>query len=260
MRIPILAGRGFSAADVADTNTKIAMISAALAQRVWPNQSALGKQIRIGAADAPARTIVGVVGNVRHSGLDAETTMQWYIPERQMFFADNQEVLIVRTAGDPSAVSSAVRRVISSTQRAVVKTPTMDQVVSRRRASVVWPSCCSRIRHGRAAAGGRGDLRRARARVAERTRRDGVRSALGATPGTSSCWWSAKADVGHDWDQLDWRVVRAHAVPTNALFGVAPNDPATLVGVRVAVGCYGRRTFDSGDAGRPVDPSSFAGR
>jgi len=47
---------------------------------MWPNESPIGKGFRVGGLDAPIFTIVGVTGNVRHSGLDAKTTMQWYIP------------------------------------------------------------------------------------------------------------------------------------------------------------------------------------
>jgi putative ABC transport system permease protein len=238
MRIPILAGRGFTASDVADTNTKIAMVSAALAQRVWPNESALGKQIRIGGADAPARTIIGVVGNVRHSGLDAETTMQWYIPERQMFFADNQEVLIVRTTGDPSAVSSAVRRVISAIDptQPIVKLATMDQVVaasiSQRRLALVLFSAFATAAMLLAVAGIYGVLAGS---VAERTREIGVRSALGATPGNIIALVVGEGGrlaaigivLGLGGSFAMTRYIRT------LLFGIAPNDPATLVGVCV---------------------------
>lgn len=238
MRIPILAGRGFTAADVADTNTKIALVSAALAQRLWPKQNAVGKQMRIGGADAPKRTIVGVVGNVRHSGLDAETTMQWYIPERQMFFADNPEVLIVRTAGDPAMLAAPVRRAIAAIDRTqpIVKMATMDQVVaastSQRRLALVLFAAFAAAALLLAVAGIYGVLAGS---VAERTREIGVRSALGATPGNIIALVVGQGGrlaaigiaLGLGGSFALTRYLRT------LLFGITPNDPATLVGVCV---------------------------
>jgi putative ABC transport system permease protein len=236
MRIPILAGRGFTVADVADSNTKIALVSAALAQRVWPNQNPIGKQIRVGAADAPARTVVGVVGNVHHSGLDAAVTMQWYIPERQMFFADNQEVLIVRTTGDPAALAGPVRRAIAAIDatQPIVKMATMDQVVaastSQRRLALVLFAAFATAALLLAVAGIYGVLAGS---VAERTREIGVRSALGATPGKIIALVVGQggrlAAIGIALG-LGGSFALTRYLQT-LLFGIAPNDPATLVGV-----------------------------
>ena len=143
MRIPIIAGRDFTTANEIEGANKVALLSAALAERMWPNQSAIGRRIRVGGSDQPIRTIVGVTGNVRHTGLDAKTTQQLYIPERQGFFADNQEVLVVRTATDPAALAGAVRRAIAEIDptQPIVKIATMDQVVaastSQRRLALV---------------------------------------------------------------------------------------------------------------------------
>ena len=48
MRIPILRGRAFTAGDAADTANKVVLVSAALAQRMWPGANPLGKRIRVG--------------------------------------------------------------------------------------------------------------------------------------------------------------------------------------------------------------------
>ncbi|HTE43855.1 MAG TPA: FtsX-like permease family protein, partial [Gemmatimonadaceae bacterium] len=238
MRIPVLSGRGFTASDIADTTNKIALVSAALAQRLWPNQSALGKRVRVGGPDAPARTIVGVTGNVRHRGLDAVMTQQLYMPERQMFFADNQEILIVRTEGDPAAIAGSVRRAVAAIDptQPIIKIATMDHVVaastSQRRLALVLFGAFAGAALLLAIAGIYGVLAGS---VAERTREIGVRSALGATPGDIVALVVGQggrlAAVG-----IVLGLAGSFALTRylqSLLFGIAPNDPATLAGVCV---------------------------
>jgi len=59
------------ASDAVAGANQVALVSAALAERMWPNESPIGKGFRVGGLDAPIFTIVGVTGNVRHSGWDA---------------------------------------------------------------------------------------------------------------------------------------------------------------------------------------------
>ena len=69
MRIPVLRGRTFTTADAA-TTPHVALVSAAMARRYWPNESPIGRRIRLGSAtdSQPGlwMTIVGVVGDVKH--------------------------------------------------------------------------------------------------------------------------------------------------------------------------------------------------
>ena len=242
MRIPILAGRAFSDAEASAGANKVALVSAALAELLWPNESPIGKRMRVGGPDAPARTIIGVTGNVRHAGLDAKTTLQWYIPERQMFFSDNQEVLVVRTAGDPIALAPAVRRAIAAIDptQPILKIATMDDVVaastSQRRLALVLFGAFAAAALLLAIAGIYGVLAGS---VSERTREIGVRSALGATPASL-----IGLVVGQGGRLAALGIVLGLAGSfaltrylQSLLFGVAPNDPATLVGVCVLLSC-----------------------
>ncbi|HMI56630.1 MAG TPA: ABC transporter permease, partial [Gemmatimonadaceae bacterium] len=242
MRIPVLAGRDLTAADEIEGANKVALVSAALAERMWPNESPLGKRIRVGGPEGPIRTIVGMTGNVRHTGLDAKTTLQWYIPERQMFFADNQEVLIVRTSTDPATLAASVRRAIATIDptQPIVKIATMDEVVaastSQRRLALVLFGAFASAALLLAIAGIYGVLAGS---VTERTREIGVRSALGATPASLI---ALVVGQGGRLAALGILLGLAGSFALtrylqSLLFGVAPNDPATLVAVCALLAC-----------------------
>lgn len=238
MRIPIVNGRGFTASDATAGGSKVGLVSVALAQRMWPNENPIGKRFRVGGADAPSRTVIGVTGNVRHSGLDAKTTMQWYIPERQSLFADNEEILIVRTAGDPAALAAAVRRTVRAIDptQPIDKMSTMDDVVSastsQRRLALVLFGAFAVAALLLAIAGIYGVLAGS---VSERARELGVRSALGATPRAII---SLVVGQGGRLSLLGIALGLGGSVALtrylrSLLFGVAPDDPATLAGVCV---------------------------
>src|SRR5207237_3682301 len=81
MEISLLRGRRFSETDNADA-PPVTIINAALAKRYWPNEDAIGKRINIGASVMKEKwaTIIGVVGNVRHRGLDYVPLPEYYMP------------------------------------------------------------------------------------------------------------------------------------------------------------------------------------
>jgi putative ABC transport system permease protein len=236
MGIRITSGRGFSARDAIDTTEHVAIISDALAREMWPNESPLGKLIRVGGFQTPARRIVGTAASVRHEGLDATAMRQAYIPERQWQWADDQVKLVVRTEGDPADLASTVRRVIREIDptQPIVRVATMDQLIaastSQRRLALVLFTAFGGTALLLAIAGIYGVLA---GRVAERTREIGVRTALGATPrdimGLVVGQGARLAAVG-----LALGLVGALALSRflqSMLFGVGPHDPETLVAV-----------------------------
>ncbi|HEX6049231.1 MAG TPA: ABC transporter permease [Gemmatimonadaceae bacterium] len=235
MRIRVLQGRAFTEAEERDTANMVVLVSQALAAKLWPGQSALGKRIRMGGVERPFRTVIGVTANVRHSGLDATETMQFYVPERQWFFSDPQEVLVVRTRGDPGAMAGMVRQAILRIDPAqpLVKIASMDQVVAastaQRRLALTLFACFAIAAVLLAVAGIYGVLA---GNVAERTREIGLRAALGATPsnilalvvGQGARLAVAGLALGLFGAFALTRSLRA------LLFGVGPHDPMTVVG------------------------------
>jgi len=234
MRIPIVEGRPFTPAEERDTVNMVVLVSQALATRLWPGESAIGKRIRMGGPERPFRAIIGVTGNVHHQGLDATQLMSFYVPERQWFSSDNQEMLVVRTRGNPTAMAGAVRRAIRQIDPAqpIVKVAAMDDVVAastgQRRLALTLFTCFALAAVLLAVAGIYGVLA---GNVAERTREIGLRAALGATPrnilqlvvGQGARLAVVGLSVGLFGAFALTRSLRA------LLFGVGPNDPVTMV-------------------------------
>ena len=134
MQIPLLKGRQFTRQDDKDS-TAVIIINDLLAQRCWPNEDPLGKRFTIGFEKTP-RQIVGVVGSIKQTTLDAESRPAMYMPNLQA--PNGGMTVLVRTVGDPVALASAVREQARAIDKDVPIThiQTMDQVFG---ASVAQP-------------------------------------------------------------------------------------------------------------------------
>jgi putative ABC transport system permease protein len=232
MRVPLLRGRIFTAVDGADSVHMVTVISAGLSNALWPGENAIGKRIRTGGVKGVDRTVIGVVGDVRHAGLDATVSRQFYVPERQ-WIADNQDNLVVRTSGDPVAMIPTIRKAVApiDANQPITWIVTMDQMISRstaqRRLALVLFGTFAVAALLLAMAGIYGVLA---GTVAERTREIGVRSALGATPanivalvvGQGGRMTAIGLGIGVIGSLAATRFLRS------LLFSVGPSDPATL--------------------------------
>jgi putative ABC transport system permease protein len=107
-RIGILQGRVFTDADALGTE-RVVVVNEALAKREWPNESAVGKRIRLGVRDSVSATVIGVVVNTvpRKVADRVVRDEQLFVPFEQAGWRSLD--LIVRVKGDPYAVAQAVR-------------------------------------------------------------------------------------------------------------------------------------------------------
>jgi putative ABC transport system permease protein len=129
VRIPLVKGRFITTEDGPDSGP-VVVISKTLAQRIWPNQDAVGKQLRLGGEGEPWRTVVGVVGDVRQSSFDSGPHPTTYVPFTQVPYAASG--LVVRTSGNPLALAPAARAAVQSVDPAqpAYDVRSLEQIVS----------------------------------------------------------------------------------------------------------------------------------
>jgi predicted permease len=105
MGIPLQQGRDFTEQDN-ESAPKVAIVSRALARRLWPRQEALGKRVRVGKG-GPWIQVVGLAGDTKYLLLSDESRPFLYLPLAQNYRGGI--TLHVHTAGDPAAFTQALR-------------------------------------------------------------------------------------------------------------------------------------------------------
>lgn len=129
MRIPLVHGRDFTAADNENSHP-VVIISKAMAKRFWPGQDVIGKHVTLTFQSEAPMEIVGVAGDVKQDGLDSSSDdATLYHPLSQLVLPSTYTwhsfplSLVVRTAGDPAAMQPTVLAAIHEVDRDV---PIMD--------------------------------------------------------------------------------------------------------------------------------------
>jgi predicted permease len=128
LAIPLLKGRQFTDRDTKDAPGVI-IINDELARRYWPGEEPLGRRLTVGFEKSP-REVIGVVGSVRQSTLNADARPAMYLPHLQL--PTGGMSIVIRTAGDPLALAAVARSQVHSLDQSIPVTNirTMDDVFS----------------------------------------------------------------------------------------------------------------------------------
>jgi putative ABC transport system permease protein len=240
MGIPLLQGRGLEAGDRIGAPGAM-VINQSLARQVWPAGDALGQRVLLGggSSDSIWRTVVGIVGDVRHRGFDAAPRPEMYLPHAQFpagtGFPQRSMYLVVRSIGDPASLAPAIRAAVDGLDSDVplAEVQTMEHALgswaAERRLTMMVVSGFALVALTLGAVGIYGIMAHL---VVQRTREIGIRIALGAVPGeilrlvlVQAAWLVgvgiAAGVVG---------ALPATGLLSGLLFGVRPTDPATFAG------------------------------
>ena len=257
MQIPLVRGRLLTNADDAGAPL-VVVVDANFAHRFWPHGDAIGQRVALDTIPnvKPAvlrwRTIVGVVGHVKHYALDVEGREQIYAPHGQPLygaFVPRDMTLAVRTSLDPASVTSAIREQVFAIDKdlPLYNIATMEHLVSN---SVAQPrlnlsllAAFAALALVLSAVGVYGVMAYA---VTQRTHEIGIRMALGAMP--RDVLKQVLSEGGRlAFVGLSLGIVAALALTrlmASLLFAVKPNDPLTigvaagLLALVALVACY----------------------
>ncbi len=246
--IPLVKGRPFASTDHMGSG-KVVIINETLAERLFPGEDPLGQRIawtgdvlRFTPISGEWRTVVGVAGNTRDGGLDAESRPVVWTPFTQMLALGGG--LVIRADSNVAALVPAATRIIrgiapsAPIENVMTIAQIKDQSVSPRRLNAILISSFGILAVLVASVGIAGVLAFS---VSARTNEIGIRMSLGADSarvqrmilGEGGRLLAIGLLLGVAGAYLSAGVIQG------LLFGVAPHDPTTFIGVAVAMAAIG---------------------
>jgi predicted permease len=245
MGIPVLGGRALEDGDRLGAPGAI-VVNRTLARQVWPGRNAVGQRVLLGGGgvDSVWRTVVGVVGDVRHRGLAAPPRPEMFLPYAQFPAGTGSAAralyLVIRTAAEPTAVVPSVRAALASLDPNIplATVQTMEDALgswaAERRLLMLLVTSFAGLAVVLGAVGIYGVMAHL---VAQREREIGVRVALGAVPqeivrlitvqGMTMVGLGILAGVVAS--------LAATRLLRSLLFEVRPSDPVTLLSTAVGL-------------------------
>src|SRR4029078_8165953 len=119
MGIPLLAGRDINSSDTKQS-PNVGVINELFARRYFRDKSPLGERIHLQTQERDPITIIGVVGNTRHFGLEEQMSPEVYVPHLQDPLSSETQrsmTIVARTEGNPTTVASSLREALLSLDR-----------------------------------------------------------------------------------------------------------------------------------------------
>ena len=234
----LVAGRLFDRTN-RDSTPLVAVINEHMAKSYWPGTNPLGKRFAFGDASTdslrnPWITVIGVVADMRRTGLDMPVRDEMFAPLAQGPRLRN--LLLIKTSGDPMAVVPRVRETLRAMdpQMPIGAMRTMEQelssLVAQRRFNMTLVAAFAALALVLAVIGAYGVTSYL---VSQRTREIGVRLALGADPRRVTrlvVWEGMQVAVGGVLVGVVGAILTTR-MASSLLYGVSPRDPATITAV-----------------------------